>query len=109
MDLDVPLASFEDLFDSSDSSGSNAGESSSSDTAQSALISEEMNVENPRPKPFPKWALTLGIILFFCLIALLYWYLLFYRKKKKYADVEVITFADDGDAEDDFDTDTYRK
>jgi len=47
----------------------------------------------------PNWALIAGIVLLVGLIAMLYWYLLFYRKKKKYAsigeDFEILGYEDD--------------
>ncbi len=49
----------------------------------------------------PNWMLIAGMVLLVGLIATLYWYLLFYRKKKKYAsmndDYEILGF--DGDDE----------
>lgn len=36
----------------------------------------------------PNWALVGGGVVGVGLIALLYWYLLFYRKKKEYADID---------------------
>ena len=46
----------------------------------------------------PNWALIAGIVLLVGLISILYWYLLFYRKKKKYAtgneNNEVLRFND---------------
>ena len=42
-----------------------------------------------------------GLVLLVGLIAMLYWYLLFYRKKKKYAsindDYEILGFDNDDD------------
>ena len=47
----------------------------------------------------PNWALIAGMVLLVGLIAMLYWYLLFYRKKKKYAnigeDFEILGYEDD--------------
>ena len=47
----------------------------------------------------PNWMLIAGMVLLVGLISVLYWYLLFYRKKKKYAslndDYEILGFDDD--------------
>ena len=47
----------------------------------------------------PNWALIAGMVVLVGLISVLYWYLLFYRKKKKYAsvneDYEILGFDDD--------------
>ena len=47
----------------------------------------------------PNWALIAGMVVLVGLIAMLYWYLLFYRKKKKYAsigeDFEILGYEDD--------------
>ena len=104
MDLDVPLASFEDLVGSTGSSGSSASSEPSIESGSPAVIEE-----NTKPKGMTKGLLIFFVILFFCLVALLYWYLLFYRKKKKYADVEVVTFADDDEEDDDFDIEEFRR
>ena len=49
----------------------------------------------------PNWALIAGMVVLVGLIAILYWYLLFYRKKKKYAsvndDYEILGFDNDDD------------
>ena len=49
----------------------------------------------------PNWMLIAGMVLLVGLIAMLYWYLLFYRKKKKYAsindDYEILGFDNDDD------------
>ena len=49
----------------------------------------------------PNWMLIAGMVLLVGLIATLYWYLLFYRKKKKYArindDYEILGFDNDDD------------
>ena len=49
----------------------------------------------------PNWMLIAGVVLLVGLIAMLYWYLLFYRKKKKYAsinnDYEILGFDNDDD------------
>jgi len=49
----------------------------------------------------PNWMLIAGLVLLVGLIAMLYWYLLFYRKKKKYAsindDYEILGFDNDDD------------
>ena len=101
LDLDVPLASFEDLVGST-------GSGSSSDTAVEPGVPAVIE-ENTKPKTVSKGLLIFFVILFFCLVALLYWYLLFYRKKKKYADVEVVTFAEDEEEDDDFDIEEFRR
>jgi len=103
-DLDVPLASFEDIVGSTGSTGSTgSADEPTVGPGASATIQQ-----NSRPKLLPKGLLIFFIVLFFCLIALLYWYLLFYRKKKKYADVEVVTFAEDEEEDDDFDIESFR-
>ena len=103
-DLDVPLASFEDIVGSTGSTGSTgSADEPTVGPGASATIQQ-----NTRPKLLPKGLLIFFIVLFFCLIALLYWYLLFYRKKKKYADVEVVTFAEDEEEDDDFDIESFR-
>lgn len=104
MDLDVPLASFEDLVGSTGSSGSSASSEPSIEAGSPAVVEE-----NTKPKGMTKGLLIFFVILFFVLIGLLYWYLLFYRKKKKYADVEVVTFADDDEEDDDFDIEEFRR
>ena len=47
----------------------------------------------------PNWALIAGLVVLVGLISVLYWYLLFYRKKKKYAsindDYEILGFDND--------------
>ena len=103
-DLDVPLASFEDIVGSTGSTGS----SGSADEPTVGPGASATIQQNSRPKLLPKGLLIFFIVLFFCLIALLYWYLLFYRKKKKYADVEVVTFAEDEEEDDDFDIESFR-
>ena len=49
----------------------------------------------------PNWMLIAGLVVLVGLIAMLYWYLLFYRKKKKYAsindDYEILGFDNDDD------------
>lgn len=103
-DLDVPLASFEDIIGSTGSTGT-------TDSADEPTVGPGASAtiqQNTRPKLLPKGLLIFFIVLFFCLIALLYWYLLFYRKKKKYADVEVVTFAEDEEEDDDFDIESFR-
>ena len=103
-DLDVPLASFEDIIGS-------AGSTGTTDSADEPTVGPGASAtiqQNTRPKLLPKGLLIFFIVLFFCLIALLYWYLLFYRKKKKYADVEVVTFAEDEEEDDDFDIESFR-
>ena len=103
-DLDVPLASFEDIVGSTGSTGSTgSADEPTVGPGASATIQQ-----NSRPKLLPKGLLIFFIVLFFCLIGLLYWYLLFYRKKKKYADVEVVTFAEDEEEDDDFDIESFR-
>lgn len=103
-DLDVPLASFEDIIGSTGSTGSTgSADEPTVGPGASATIQQ-----NTRPKLLPKGLLIFFIVLFFCLIGLLYWYLLFYRKKKKYADVEVVTFAEDEEEDDDFDIESFR-
>jgi cbb3-type cytochrome oxidase subunit 3 len=104
MDLDVPLASFEDIVGSTGSSANPGSSEPSIESGTPAVIEE-----NTKPKGMSKGLLIFFVILFFCLIALLYWYLLFYRKKKKYADVEVVTFADDKEEDDDFDIEEFRR
>ena len=104
MDLDVPLASFEDIVGSTGISGNSGSSEPSIESGTPAVVEE-----NTKPKGMSKGLLIFFIILFFCLIALLYWYLLFYRKKKKYADVEVVTFADDKEEDDDFDIEEFRR
>ncbi len=104
MDLDVPLASFEDIIGSTGSTGT-------TDSADEPTVGPGASAtiqQNTKPKLLPKGLLIFFIVLFFCLIALLYWYLLFYRKKKKYADVEVVTFAEDEEEDDDFDIESFR-
>ena len=105
MDLDVPLASFEDIIGSTGSSGSGSSENSEPAVGPDASAATQ---QNTKPRLLSKGLLIFFIVLFFCLIALLYWYLLFYRKKKKYADVEVVTFADDEEEDDDFDIESFR-
>ena len=103
-DLDVPLASFEDIIGSTGSTGT-------TDSADEPTVGPGASAtiqQNTKPKLLPKGLLIFFIVLFFCLIALLYWYLLFYRKKKKYADVEVVTFAEDEEEDDDFDIESFR-
>ena len=104
-DLDVPLASFEDIVGSTGSTGNtdSANDEPTVGPGASATIQQ-----NTRPKLLPKGLLIFFIVLLFCLIGLLYWYLLFYRKKKKYADVEVVTFAEDEEEDDDFDIESFR-
>ena len=104
MDLDVPLASFDDIVGSTGSSGSSGSSEPSIESGSPAVIEE-----NTKPRGMTKGLLIFFVVLFFCLIDLLYWYLLFYRKKKKYADVEVVTFADDDEEEDDFDIEEFRR
>ena len=50
----------------------------------------------------PSWALVLSAVVLLGLIAMLYWYLLFYRKKKKYANANDEIDFGDYDDEDDF-------
>ena len=49
----------------------------------------------------PNWMLIAGVVLLVGLISVLYWYLLFYRKKKKYAslneDYDILDFDKDDD------------
>ena len=49
----------------------------------------------------PNWMLIAGAVLLVGLISVLYWYLLFYRKKKKYAsfneDYDILDFDKDDD------------
>lgn len=49
----------------------------------------------------PNWMLIAGLVVLVGLISVLYWYLLFYRKKKKYAsindDYEILGFDNDDD------------
>ncbi len=49
----------------------------------------------------PNWMLIAGMVLLVGMISVLYWYLLFYRKKKKYAsmndDYEILGFDNDDD------------
>ena len=67
LDLDVPLA---------EPGGA---------PAAPAIAAAPQTVEPAARTELPTWALGLGAGVLVCLIALLYWYLLFYRKKKKYA------------------------
>ena len=56
-------------------------------------------IESTQSGRLPNWALIAGMVLLVGLIAMLYWYLLFYRKKKKYAsigeDFEILGYEDD--------------
>ena len=56
-------------------------------------------IESAKNGRLPNWALIAGMVLLVGLIAMLYWYLLFYRKKKKYAnigeDFEILGYEDD--------------
>ena len=56
-------------------------------------------IEASQRTRLPNWALIAGMVLLVGLISMLYWYLLFYRKKKKYAslndDYEILGFDDD--------------
>ena len=52
-------------------------------------------IEANQHSRIPNWALIAGVVLLVGLISVLYWYLLFYRKKKKYANYEILGFDDD--------------
>ena len=56
-------------------------------------------IESTQHSRLPNWALIAGMVVLVGLISMLYWYLLFYRKKKKYAsvneDYEILGFDDD--------------
>ena len=56
-------------------------------------------IESNQRGRLPNWALIAGMVVLVGLISVLYWYLLFYRKKKKYAsvneDYEILGFDDD--------------
>ena len=58
-------------------------------------------IEASQRSGIPNWMLIAGMVLLVGLIAMLYWYLLFYRKKKKYAsindDYEILGFDNDDD------------
>lgn len=58
-------------------------------------------IEPTQSNRIPNWALIAGTVVLIGLIAMLYWYLLFYRKKKKYAsindDYEILGFDNDDD------------
>ena len=76
LDLDVPLA---------------APEGSAAPVAPAAPAVSAPPVVQPQDSNktgLPTWALVGGGAVGVGLIALLYWYLLFYRKKKKYADID---------------------
>ena len=76
LDLDVPLA---------------APEGSAAPVAPAAPAVSAPPVVQPQTSNktgLPTWALVGGGAVGVGLIALLYWYLLFYRKKKKYADID---------------------
>ncbi len=82
LDMDVPLAA-PDMFGVGSSKVPNAPKV----------------IESNQRGRIPNWALIAGMVVLVGLIAMLYWYLLFYRKKKKYAsyneDYEVLGFGDD--------------
>ena len=75
LDLDVPLAE-------PDLGGGSAG---------TALIPTVPQVIEPGTNDMrlPSWALIGGAVVLMGLIATLYWYLLFYRKSKKYANFDI--------------------
>ena len=58
-------------------------------------------IEPSQSNRIPNWALIAGAVVLVGLIAMLYWYLLFYRKKKKYAsfneDYDILDFDKDDD------------
>ena len=77
LDLDVPLA---------------APEGSALPSAAPAIPAVSappvIQPQDANKTGLPTWALVGGGVVGVGLIALLYWYLLFYRKKKKYADID---------------------
>ena len=77
LDLDVPLAAPE---------GSALPSSAPAVPAISAP--PVIQPQDANKTGLPNWALVGGGVVGVGLIALLYWYLLFYRKKKKYADID---------------------
>ena len=83
LDLDVPLAEFGGA------------------TGSPAVPNAPKVIEPNTHGRLPSWALVLSAVVLLGLIAMLYWYLLFYRKKKKYASAD--NDIDFGDYEEDDD------
>ena len=77
LDLDVPLAAPE-----------GSALPSSAPVVPAVSAPPVIQPQNANPTGLPNWALLGGGAVGVGLIALLYWYLLFYRKKKKYADID---------------------
>lgn len=84
VDLDVPLAAPDMLG-----------------VGTAKIPSAPKVIEANQTARIPQWALIAGAVVLVGLIAMLYWYLLFYRKKKKYAsisdDFEILDYDDDED------------
>lgn len=75
LDLDVPLAA-------PDFGG----------VGQSAIVNAPTLIEPTQRSPLPNWVLIAGVAVLVGLIAMLYWYLLFYRKKKRYEEYDFSAF-----------------
>ena len=76
LDLDVPLAAPD--------FGGGVG--------QSAIVNAPTLIEPTQRSPLPNWVLIAGVAVLVGLIAMLYWYLLFYRKKKRYEEYDFSAF-----------------
>ena len=74
LDLDVPLAEPENVQGTPAPATPTAAPQVLEPSSQSRL---------------PRWVIVLGAIGLLALIALFYWYMLFYRKRKKYADGDI--------------------
>lgn len=75
LDLDVPLAAPE--FNTA--SGQPA-------------VSAPKQIEPTQRSPLPSWALIAGAVVLVGLISMLYWYLLFYRKRKRFEEYDFSVF-----------------
>lgn len=76
LDLDVPLAA-------PDFGGV---------VGQQAIPNPPSAIQPTQRNPLPNWALIAGTVVLVGLIAMLYWYLLFYRKKKRYEEYDFSAF-----------------
>ncbi len=74
LDLDVPLAE---------------PETAQGTPAPATPTAAPQVLEPSSQSRLPRWVIVLGAIGLLALIALFYWYMLFYRKRKKYADGDI--------------------